>query len=304
MSDRPLLVLDSASLYYRSYFALPESMVAPDGHPHNAVRGFLDTIAALVTRHRPRGLICAWDSDWRPQWRVDLVPSYKTHRVAEDGEAEAEPDTLGPQIGAIADLLDAWGFARIGFDEYEADDVIASVADQFPGPIIVVTGDRDLFQLIDEARDVSVLYTARGGMDKWPLLRSTDVVEKYGVTPQQYVDFATLRGDPSDGLPGVRGVGEKTARSLIETLGSLDDVIAAADADPPTAMSRGVASKIQAAVEYLIAARDVVATVRSLPVVDVDPGLPDGVPHDVTELADEWGVGRSVDRLAHSLIDE
>lgn len=134
MATGPTLLLDSASLYYRSFHALPSSMTAPDGRPHGAIRGFLSTIGALAERTGAGAIACCWDADWRPQWRVDLLPSYKTHRLAEDDDgtdgpaAEAEPDELGPQVDAIAAILDAAGIARIGATGHEADDVVASLA--------------------------------------------------------------------------------------------------------------------------------------------------------------------------------
>ncbi|MDC1474724.1 hypothetical protein N8350_03830, partial [Candidatus Nanopelagicales bacterium] len=135
----PLLILDTATLYYRAFYALPLKMTAPDNSPHNAVRGFLAMLAKLIVIHQPSGLIAAWDNDWRPQWRVELLPSYKTHRVDSDQGGEQAPDTLSPQIDAIAQILDAFGIARAGIDGFEADDVIASVAEQSGGNCLVVT---------------------------------------------------------------------------------------------------------------------------------------------------------------------
>ncbi len=171
-------------------------MTAPDGHPHNAIRGLFTTITRLVERYNARGVVAAWDVDWRPQWRVDLIPSYKTHRVVDQNDvvqgaeneatpsdgSELEPETLGPQIGAIAAILDAWGLPRIGTAGFEADDIAATVARVAQTPVIVVTGDRDLIQLVRPG--VQVLLTAKGGMENWPLLdsaelsRSTDCHQK------------------------------------------------------------------------------------------------------------------------------
>ena len=295
----PVLLLDSASLYYRSYFALPSSMTAPDGHPHQAVRGFLSTLDALVTRWNASGVVACWDDDWRPQWRVELLPSYKTHRLAETVDSdnaeepqEDEPDDLGPQAAAIAAILDAAGIARVGAAGYEADDVVASLARQLPDPTIAVTGDRDLMQVAsDRAR---VLLTVNGGMEKWQLLDPAGVRDRYGVDPAQYVDMAVLRGDPSDGIPGVPGIGAKTAPALIAHFGSLDHLLDAAHA---TAPARPLTPRNAAALleheEVTRAARTVATAVADLE-IDVDPRLPSS-PADaagLARLADEWGVRR------------
>jgi 5'-3' exonuclease len=303
-SDRPLLVLDSASLYYRSFHALPESMVAPDGRPHNAVRGFLSTVSRLLDAHGPAGLVACWDNDWRPQWRVDLVPGYKAHRVAEGtdsdagGAAEAEPESLGPQAEAIGAILEALGVARWGVDGYEADDVIGSVTAQVPGPAIVVTGDRDLVQLIDER--TSVLLTVNGGMEKWPLLDPAAAEERFGVPPARYVDLAVLRGDPSDGLPGVPGIGAKTAVALVSAFGSLAGIQAAAGQPAPSRpMTARLSEALLAHADVLDRARRVAEVVRDLPLPASGTALP-RVPADparLDALTEEWGVRRQVDDL-------
>src|SRR5213076_3406209 len=170
-----LLLLDTASLYFRAYFGVPDTVRAPDGTPVNAVRGLLDFISRLVQDHRPDQLVACMDADWRPQWRVDLIPTYKTHRVAEaatEGKEEI-PDTLAPQVPIIEQVLDALGIARVGVPGYEADDVIGTLATRAKGPVqivtgaretadhqpprvLIVTGDRDLFQLVDDAHGVQV----------------------------------------------------------------------------------------------------------------------------------------------------
>lgn len=311
-AEQPLLVLDTASLYYRSYFALPSSMVAPDGHPHHAVRGLFTTITRLVERFEPRGVVAAWDDDWRPQWRVDLIGSYKTHRVldpAADGQASAaeagaiedEPETLGPQIGAIAQILDAWGLPRIGVADFEADDVVATVARRAANPVIVVTGDRDLLQLVRPG--VQVLLTASGGMEKWPLLDEEGVRERVGLPPSRYVEFAVLRGDPSDGLPGVRGIGEKTALALLCAYPSIDDLKAAAlrsDLEKPLTVR--IASAITDATDYLDAALQV-TTLRDDCDIETtfDPPTSPVQPVALREICEEWGVARFVDEAIAAL---
>jgi 5,10-methylenetetrahydrofolate reductase/5'-3' exonuclease len=230
-----MLLLDSASLYFRAFFGVPE-VIGPSGVPTNAVRGLLDMIASLVDRGRPTHLVACWDNDWRPAFRVEAIPSYKAHRVAEPGPddlaGEQVPEALGVQVPIIIDALTALGIARVGVDGYEADDVIGTLATRFSGrmPVDIVTGDRDLFQLVDDLNQVRVIYTARGGVRSPDLVDQAFLAEKYGVgTGAAYADMAVLRGDTSDGLPGVAGIGEKTAAKLITTYGTLEAIRAAID---------------------------------------------------------------------------
>jgi 5'-3' exonuclease len=300
MPVQPLLALDSATMYYRSFFALPESMTAPAGHPHNAVRGFLQTLTRLIVRFQPRGALAAWDVDWRPDWRVDLIDSYKTHRLALEGESdEGVPDTLGPQIGAIADILKAWGLPVLGAVGAEADDVIGTLsATRSTGDLlIVVTSDRDLLQVVSPG--VSLLQMANGGLERWALLDPRGVEERYGIPPKRYVDFAVLRGDPSDGLPGVRGIGEKTAASLIAAFGSLDALLEAAAHNPIRPLTPRLAASLIDACDYIQAARAVVAVRRDVDLPEVPKSFP-SVVHDSARLrglAVEWGIERYVDEL-------
>ena len=305
--DPSILVLDSASLYYRSFFALPEKMTAPDGRPHNAVRGFLSTISRLVDMHAPTAVVACWDNDWRPAWRVELVPSYKAHRVAESDaagnpNAESEPESLTPQAEAIAELLDALGLPRWGVDGYEADDVIGSVVSQAGVATLIVSGDRDLVQLIG-ARS-RLLLTVNGGMEKWPALDVPAAVERFGVDPSQYVDLAVLRGDPSDGLPGVPGIGAKTAAALVRAFGNSDGILAAARSEPPVRpMTPRLATALLANEEAIEQARRVATVVRDLTLPGPVPGLRtrrEDV-RGVARLADEWGVARQVADLQAAL---
>lgn len=302
-----LMLLDTASLYFRAYFGIPDSITAPDGMPVNAVRGLLDFITTLTTRFTPTHLVACWDDDWRPQWRVDLIPSYKAHRVAEETpegpDVEEVPDPLEAQVPVIREVLEALGIAVVGAPGYEADDVIGTLVATAPHgrPVDVVTGDRDLFQLVDDDRGVRVLYTARG-VGKLEVVDDAVVRQKYGIGGRQYADFATLRGDTSDGLPGVSGVGEKTAASLVQRHGDLDAILAAA-ADDGSGMSPSLRLKIRNAADYLHKARDVVR-VRSdavLPQVDaalprepVDRGRWDG-------LVERYGLGSAATRVTQAL---
>ncbi|MBQ0866424.1 5'-3' exonuclease [Streptomyces sp. A73] len=299
------MLLDTASLYFRAYFGVPETVRAPDGTPVNAVRGLLDFIARLVQDHHPAALVACMDADWRPQWRVELIPSYKAHRVAEeivDGPDEEEtPDTLGPQIPVIEQVLDAIGLARLGAAEYEADDVIGTLATRATGPVDVVTGDRDLFQLVDDARGVRVLYPVKGvgSLDTYD---GAALRAKYGVDGSGYADLAVLRGDPSDGLPGVRGVGEKTAAKLLAEYGDLAGIRAAA-ADPVSRLTPAQRTKFKEAAAYLDVAPTVVRVARDLPLPDADLTLP-RTPRDperLEELAGRWGLGGSLRRLLEAM---
>ncbi|WP_411699058.1 5'-3' exonuclease H3TH domain-containing protein [Conyzicola sp.] len=259
------MLLDTAALYFRAFHGVPDTVRAPDGSPVNAVRGLLDMIAKFVGEFEPTEIVACWDDDWRPQWRVDLIPSYKAHRVAREtdaGSVEELPDLLAPQVPVIREVLAQLGIPVVGMADYEADDVIGTLASRSRIPVDIVTGDRDLIQLVDDAHDVRVIYTGRG-MSNLDLLTDGAVEKKYGVTPRQYVDFAVLRGDPSDGLPGVAGIGEKTAVALLTEFGSLDGIIAAA-ADPKIPLGAAVRSKVNAASDYLAVATKVVEVARNL----------------------------------------
>jgi 5'-3' exonuclease len=293
------MLLDTAGVYFRAFYSVPDTVTAPDGTPVNAVRGTLDAIARLVTEFGPAEVIACWDDDWRPQWRVDLIPSYKTHRVAEEvvvgPDVEVIPDPLSVQVPIIREVLGALGIPVIGAAEHEADDVIGTLATR-GSHVDVVTGDRDLFQLIDDASDVRVIYTGRG-MSNLEVLTDDGLVAKYGVRPSQYADYAAMRGDASDGLPGVAGIGEKTAATLLSQFGDLDGIVAAA-ADPSSAMTAGQRAKFDAAADYLAVAPKVVQVVR-----DLELPAPHATRDDARarELAETWGLTSSVERVLKAL---
>ncbi|KXK60879.1 5'-3' exonuclease [Micromonospora rosaria] len=301
MADRPLLLVDAPSLYFRAYFGIPESAArTADGQPVNAVRGFLDMIASLVRTRRPDRLVCALDHDWRPQWRVDLLPSYKAHRVAPEG-GEVVPDTLSPQVPMLLEVLAAVGITAVGATGYEADDVLGTLATTQPAPVEVVSGDRDLFQLVDDARGVRLLYVGRG-VAKLDDCDDDAVRARYGVPASGYADFAALRGDPSDGLPGVAGVGDKTAARLIDRYGSLDGILAALD-DPGSGFAPGLRGKLVAARDYLAVAPRVVRVARDVPLPELPTALPDAPadPQRLLELAERWNLAGSCRRLVDAL---
>ncbi|ROS75273.1 5'-3' exonuclease [Cellulomonas sp. PhB143] len=316
-----LLLLDTASLYFRAFYGVPDSLRAPDGTPVNAVRGLLDMVATLVTEHRPTRLVACWDDDWRPAFRVAAIGSYKAHRVrVDDGSAhpapthgagsasvEEVPDALVPQVPVIVEVLAALGVARVGCPGYEADDVIGTLvareADGARSPVDVVTGDRDLFQLVDDDARVRVLYTSRG-------IRNLDVVdearlaERYGVASgRAYADMATLRGDPSDGLPGVPGIGEKTAAALLARHGDLAGLLAARDDPADRTLTATQRRRLVEAADYLEAAPVVVTVAPDAPLGDVADALPSAPadPAALGSLAERWGLGSSVQRVLTAL---
>ncbi|MFL0175130.1 5'-3' exonuclease H3TH domain-containing protein [Mycobacterium sp. SMC-13] len=312
--NQPILLLDGASMWFRSYFGVPSSITAPDGRPVNAVRGFIDNIAALVTQHRPGRLVVCLDLDWRPQWRVDLIPSYKAHRVLEenpDGEPDIEevPDDLTPQVAMIMELLDAFGIATAGAPGFEADDVLGTLATrEQTDPAIVVSGDRDLLQLAsDDGPGIRVFYIGRG-LAKAVLYGPAEVAETYGVPLDRagaaYAELALMRGDASDGLPGVAGIGEKTAATLLQTYGSLAAIEAAAQ-DPTSKMAAAQRKKILAAADYITAALPVVLVATDAPVSlsTESDALPLAArdPQRVADLAGKYGVTNSIARLQKAL---
>lgn len=291
-----MMLLDTASLYFRAFYGVPDKVRSPRGEPINAVRGLLDIITKLVTTYEPDRVIACWDDAWRPSWRTALVPSYKEHRVigtAADGASiEDVPADLTAQLPVIRDMLASLDIPLIGCADFEADDIIGTLAAHATGPVDVVTGDRDLFQVVDDDRAVRVIYTAKG-MSNLEVITDDVLVGKYGVHARQYADFATMRGDASDGLPGVAGVGEKTAATLLAQHDTLSGIITAAESG--TGMTAGVQKKLLAGAVYMEVAGAVVAVARDVAVSD--PGVALRVPanlDDATALADHWGYASSL----------
>ncbi|PRY32901.1 5'-3' exonuclease [Pseudosporangium ferrugineum] len=298
---RPLLAVDAPSLYFRAFHGIPESAARTDaGEPVNAIRGFLDMIAQLIRTRRPGRVVCALDADWRPAWRVALVPSYKKHRVAH-GDVEEVPAALEKQVPVLLQVLEAVGIPAFGVKGYEADDVLGTLAATQPAPVEVVSGDRDLFQLVDDHRGTRLLYCGRG-VAKLEDSDDAAVQAKYGVPARWYADFAAMRGDPSDGLPGVPGVGEKTAARLIARYGGIEQIVAALD-DPDSGFAPGVRTKLAAAKDYLAAALPVCKVALDVPLPDFDPELP-RAPRDgdaLLALAERWNLAGSARRLVDAL---
>jgi 5'-3' exonuclease len=296
------MLADAAGLYFRAFYGVPESITAPDGMPVNAIRGYLDMTATLMTRRRPSRYVACLDLDWRPAFRTELIPSYKTHRVAvgPTAGAEAIPDTLSPQIPVLLEVLAAIGLAIAGAAGFEADDVIATLAAREQNdPVEIVTGDRDLMALATD--NVRVLYIGRG-LAKLEDLGPAEVEAKYGIAAPYYADFAALRGDPSDGLPGVAGIGEKTAAAIVSRFGPIESILAAAQ-QSADGFPAGAAAKVLAASAYLSAATGVV---RGRTDLDIHP-LADALPAEpvdaarLVELADRYGLDSSINRILTAL---
>jgi 5'-3' exonuclease len=297
-----LMLLDSASMYFRAFYGVPDTVTAPDGTPVNAVRGLLDMITRLVRARRPDRLIACMEPDWRPAFRVAAIPSYKAHRANRDG-SEQVPDALNAQIPVIEEVLAAAGVAMAGAKGYEADDMIATLAARADGPVEVVTGDRDLFQLVDDARPVRIIYIARG-VAKFEVIDEAAVTARYQIPGRAYAAFATLRGDPSDGLPGVSGVGDKTAAALVRVFGSIDAMLTALDSGHG-GFPMGTRPKLAAARDYLEAAVPVVRVADDAPAPGVDGRLGEAPPDPglLEVLGERWGLGSSLRRMVAALAE-
>jgi 5'-3' exonuclease len=294
------MLLDSASLWYRAYFGMPDTLLSPTGEPVNAIRGYLDMTARLINLYKPNRLVACIEGDWRPSWRVELFPEYKANRLDVEGEEE-EPDTLGPQIPILLDLLEAFGIPLVGVDDYEADDVMASFAVREKGPIKIVTGDRDLFQLVDDKRKVNVVYLAKGITNhdhvdiKW-------IADKYDIPGERYALFAMIRGDASDGLPGIRGIGEKGAAVIAKQFTTLEEVMKAAAADDER-LAPNARKKLLESSAYAKIAPKLVFCALDVPLPNLDLSMPKRPKNldEIYQYQKDYGLGASVDRLIAAL---
>jgi 5'-3' exonuclease len=275
------LLVDGSSLIFRAFYGVPQTTRAPDGTLTNAIRGTLETLARLITDRRPKQLALATDEDWRPDWRVELLPSYKQHRTA-----EPVPPLLEPQMPVVMKCLAAVGIDALGVPDYEAEDVIASLVARVKPPVEIYSGDRDLFSLIRD-RDVIVLYPEKAGLAE---VDEAEVARRYSIPGRGYADFAILRGDPSDGLPGVAGVGAKKAADLVRRYGSVGAMLEA-----------GIFREADA--EYLKRASRIVAPVTDLK-IEVPQGRRDSYPDHparVEDLGKRYGIASSFERLVKAL---
>ena len=296
-----LMLLDSASLWYRAYYGMPDTLVSPGGEPINAIRGFIDMTARLIEMYRPDRLVACIEGDWRPTWRTDLFPDYKANRLDEEGDEE-EPDLLSPQIPILLDLLDAFRIPVVGVDDYEADDVMATYAMRERGPIRVVTGDRDLFQLVDDKKDIAIVYLAKG-ISNHDLVRRDYIENKYGIPGDRYALFAMIRGDASDGLPGIKGIGEKGAAVIANAFSNMDQVIAAAHDESDTRLTPALRKKLLADLEYASIAPKLVHCALDVAVPDINLSIPSAPKtlDDIYALSKEYGLGSPIDRLISAL---
>ena len=295
-----LMLLDSASLWYRAYFGMPDTLVSPTGQPVNAIRGYLDMTSRLLVKYQPNRIVACLEGDWRPSWRVELFPDYKLNRLDEEG-AEEEPDTLGPQIPILLDVLDALGIPLLGVDDYEADDLMATFSVKQPGPVRIVTGDRDLFQLADDKRDVKIVYLAKG-ISNHDLVDLKWIQDKYQIPGDRYALFAMIRGDSSDGLPGIRGIGEKGAMLIANLFKTMPEVMkAAAGADER--LSANIRKKLLESSQYAAIAPKLVGCALDVAIPEMEISMPKKPKslEKIVKLKDEFGLGASIDRIMSAL---
>jgi len=278
MAGPDWMLIDGSSLIFRAFFGVPRTMRAPDGSLNNAIRGLLDVMARALVPRRPRRMVVASDEDWRPNWRVELLPGYKAHRVA-----EPVPPELAPQIPRVWEVLDAIGIPVVGVRDYEAEDIIATLVRKAKGTVEIVSGDRDLFALV---RDPSVWVLYPEGKGQWRKVDEADIEARYSIPGRAYGDYAVLRGDPSDGLPGLRGVGDKNAAALLRKHGSVEGLLRDGKLRDEER-------------DYLQRALKVVTPVDNIPIELPEARVPPA-PHDAARLdalKQKYGLGGSVERL-------
>jgi 5'-3' exonuclease len=279
---------------------MPDTLISPEGEPINAIRGYLDMVARLIVQYKPERIVAAIEGDWRPTWRTELFPGYKANRVDEEGDEE-EPDLLTPQIPVLLDVLDAFQIPIVGADDYEADDVIATYSKREKGPIRIVTGDRDLFQLVDKKRDVKVVYLAKG-ISNHDLVDESWIANKYGIPGERYALFSMIRGDVSDGLPGIKGIGEKGAAEIANKFQNLSEVLEAHDKGSEE-LAEKYRKKIAESIEYAKIMEKLVMCATDVPV----PNIPDklhksnSLTSELLSLREKYGLGTSIDRFHTAL---
>lgn len=297
MDDSKTLLVDAPSLFYRALFSTPDSIQTPEGVPINAAYGFIRMVARLIEDNDPDYIAMAADQDWRPQWRVNLIPSYKAVRAEPGSAQEQAEEKLAPQVPVIYELLRLCGVHTVGHDGAEAEDIIGTLATRAPGRVSIFSGDRDLFQLVEDPK-VSILYPIRG-VSVVDVIDEAYIEKRYGIPGRAYSDFAVLRGDPSDGLPGVRGIGEKLAAGLVAKYGSLDAIIEAAEADA----SGSALHKVRNDLDYVKRAQRVVAIPRDLPLDQVDLTRPRAIEDGghIVEAAERVGLRGPVTALIAAL---
>ena len=273
--------MDGSSLIFRAFYGAQRRVKDADALRTAAIGGFLFRLARLVVERGPARLAVADDADWRPQWRVEQLASYKEHRTA-----EPVPPGLAPQIPVIDGVLRAIGIEVIGMPGYEAEDVIATLAAQISGTVEIASGDRDLFALVEDPR-VRVLYPEKSGLT---VIDEAEIVRRYGIPGRRYADFAILRGDPSDGLPGLRGVGAVGAAAMIRRHGDIAGVLRERELRPADR-------------EYLERAARIVPPVADLP-IQLPAGRREAYPADPAALdvfVERYGLREAADGLLAAL---
>lgn len=295
-----LLLLDSASLWYRAYYGMPDTLLSPHGEPVNAIRGYLDMSARLISQYQPSRLVACLEGDWRPSWRVDLFPGYKANRIDESGNEE-EPDTLGPQIPILLDVLEAFGIPMLGVDDYEADDIMATFSVKERGPTFVATGDRDLFQLVDDKRRVKIIYLAKG-ISNHDLVDRKWITSRYEIPGDRYALFAMIRGDASDGLPGVRGIGEKGAALIANNFASIEEALEAARLNDER-LPVGLRKKLIDGADYVAIAPKLVHCALDVPIPTMSIAIPKRPSNleQIYQYKEDYGLGASIDRMIAAL---
>ncbi len=288
------ILLDTSSMMYRAFFSMPTSVRDPSGRATNALYGYLDMTARLIGSRQPREVVHVYDANWRPDERVALYAEYKANRPP-------DPEELPSQFDRLREILDAMGMSQAEAADWEAEDAIGSLLPETDDDLTeIVTGDRDLIQLVRDPA-VVVLFTLRG-VSQLLELDETGVFDKYGVGADRYAEFAILRGDASDGLPGVRGVGEKTARALITAYPTLEELVEDALSGSPTRKplkgSPHLRAKIAESADYIATMQELVPIKRNLD-VSVWSGSPDEGEADA--LAEAFAVKGPVSRVRAAL---
>lgn len=296
MDDSLTLLVDAPSLFYRALFSTPDSVRTPDGTPINAAYGFFRMLARLVQDHDPDFIACADDASWRPRWRVELIESYKGFRAAAGSAQEAAEERLSPQVPILYGFLEILDIAVIGHPDSEAEDLIGTLAQQAPGRVVIVSGDRDLFQLVRDP-DVVVHFPIRG-VSQVDIVDEAYIEKRYGIPGRAYRDFAVLRGDPSDGLPGVRGIGEKLAASLVARYGDLETILSEAE----RAGQSVSLAKVRRQADYVRRAVKVVAIATDLPLELVNLSRQRDLPRaEIVAAATRFGLAGPIAALVDAL---
>jgi 5'-3' exonuclease len=280
----PLLAVDAPSLLYRAFFALPQSITDGDGHPVNALLGMANLILFIVERHDPRAVVLCFGAE-AADYRTELFEPYHADRPP-------MPDELQRQWADAPAFFAAFGWQTARTPDLEADDLLGSLAKievAAGGDVLLFTGDRDMFQCVGD--HVTVLFP-RGGKDGPEVIRPDEVRQRYGIEPEQVPDFIALRGDPSDGLPGAKGIGAKGARDLLRAHGTLDSVIAAGR--KPGAMTPRMAGALTSDPDALHAFKDI-ATLRDIDLPRPADARTDGVA--AAAAARARGMNRLAERL-------